>query len=222
MPEIWIGELEGGEGEYKRGYGYEYIQKPFWKKVREIQKGRKIMQLYQFERIYSQMEKEFGKMRKGEEEVYSMLLLPLEGNVLKIHREFPLSNSRRLRESIALVLFDIKEKCTGEKEDTEKFRNEDNEKLEKALLMAFDPYTNVEVMELLKHQTQTDELTQEMLKSYYKLPVMCLLRIKDSIDMWEKQSGADGYFDFIESYLGSQIKGNEMNFTIMNSEFLGM
>lgn len=39
--------------------------------------------------------------------------------------------------------------------------------------MAFDPYTNVEVMELLKHQTQTDELTQEMLKSYYKLPVMC-------------------------------------------------
>lgn len=42
------------------------------------------MQLYQFERIYSQMEKEFGKMRKGEEEVYSMLLLPLEGNAEKL------------------------------------------------------------------------------------------------------------------------------------------
>ena len=36
------------------------------------------MQLYQFERIYSQMEKEFGKMRKGEEEMYAMLLLPME------------------------------------------------------------------------------------------------------------------------------------------------
>lgn len=36
------------------------------------------MQLYQFERIYSQMEKEFGKMRKGEEDAYAMLLLPLE------------------------------------------------------------------------------------------------------------------------------------------------
>lgn len=180
------------------------------------------MQLYQFERIYSQMEREFGKMRKGEEEVYSMLLLPLEGNVLKIHREFPLSNSRRLREAIALVLFDIKEKCTGEKADTREFRNENNEKLEKALLMAFDPYTNVEVMELLKQQTKTDELTQEMLKSYYKLPVMCLLRIKDSIDTWEKRSGADGYFDFIESYMGSQIKGSEMNFTIMSPETFGM
>lgn len=115
-----------------------------------------------------------------------------------------------------MVLFDIKEKYTGEMADIGKFRNEDNEKLEKALLMAFDPYTNVEVMELLKQQTQTEELTQEMLKSCYKLPVMCLLRIKDSIDTWEKRSGADGYFDFIEGCMGSQIKGTEMKFTIMS------
>ena len=162
------------------------------------------------------MEKEFGKMRKGEEEACAMLLLPLEGNALKAHREFPSSNSRRLREAIALVLFDIKERCTGEKVDTGKFRNEDNEKLEKALLMAFDPYTNAEVMELLKQQEKTEGLSQEMLKNYYKLPVMCLLRIKDSIDTWEKRSGANGYFDFIESYMGSQIKGTEMNFTLMS------
>jgi len=174
------------------------------------------MQLYQFERIYSQMEREFGKIQKGEEDVYSMLLLPMEGNVLKVHRKFPLSNSRRLKEAIALVLFDIKEKYTGEPIDTEKFRNEDNEKLEKALLMAFDPYTNVEIMQIFKQENKTDVLTTNMLKNYYKLPVMCLLRIKDSIDTWEKQSGADGYFDFIEGYMGSQIKGTEMKFTIMN------
>lgn len=30
------------------------------------------MQLYQFERIYSQMEKEFGKIQRGEEETYSI------------------------------------------------------------------------------------------------------------------------------------------------------
>lgn len=178
------------------------------------------MQLYQFERIYSQMGKEFGKIRKGEEDVYSMLLFPLEGNVLKIHRKFPLSNSRRLREAIALVLFDIKENYTGEKSDTEEFRDEDNEKLEKALLMAFDPYTNMDVMEQLKQQFQTDELTPKMLKNYYKLPVMCLLRIKDSIDTWEKRSGADGYFDFIEGYMGSEIKGEEMGFAIMRPDYL--
>lgn len=180
------------------------------------------MQLYQFEKIYSQMEKEFGKIKKGEEEMYSMLLLPIEGNVLKIHRGFPTSNSRRLREAIALVLFDIKEKYTGEKHDTGNFRNEDNERLEKALLMAFDPCANDEILELLKQQLQTEELTQEMLKNYYKLPVMCLLRIKDSVDAWEKQSGANGYFNFIESYMGSQIKGTEMNFSILSTGLIDM
>lgn len=177
------------------------------------------MQLYQFERIYSQMEKEFGKIRKGDEETYAMLLFPMEGNVLKTHRQYPASNSRRLREAIALVLFNIKEKCTGETVAAGNFRNEDNEKLEKALLMAFDPYTNDEIKELLKQQLQTAEFTQEQLKSYYQLPVMCLLRIKESIDTWEKRSGANGYMDFIESYMGSQINGTEMNFSIMSSEW---
>ncbi|MCI9123926.1 MAG: hypothetical protein HFH35_07600 [Eubacterium sp.] len=176
------------------------------------------MQFYQFERVYAQMEKEFGKVRKGEEEFYSMLLLPLEGNVLKIHRKFPSANSRRLREAIALVLFDIMGKCIGETADTDKFRNEENEKLEKALLMAFDPYTNVEIMEILKEQNETEEFTQDMLKNYYKIPVMCLGRIKDSIDTWEKRAGSNGYFDFIESYMGSQIQGEEMNFSIMASK----
>lgn len=99
---------------------------------------------------FSQMEREFGKIRKGEEETYAMLLLPMEGNVLKIHREFPESNSRRLREAIGLALFDVKETYSGEKYDAGNFRNAENERLEKALLMAFDPYTNNEIMELLK------------------------------------------------------------------------
>lgn len=180
------------------------------------------MQLYQFEKIYSQTEKELGKIKKGEEEAYSMLLFPLEGNVLKIHREYPSSNSRRLREAIALVLFDINEKYTGEKSDIDKFRNEDNERLEKALLMAFAPYTNREIMELLKQQLQTDELTQEILKNYYKLPAICLLRIKDSVDTWEKCSGANGYFEFIESYMGSEINGTEMKFSIMSTGWMNL
>lgn len=180
------------------------------------------MQLYQFEKIYSQMEREFGKIKKGEEEAYAMLLLPMEGNVLKIHREFPESNSRRLREAIALVLFDVKENYSGERYDTGCFRNEENERLEKALLMAFDPYTNNEITELLKGQFQTDMFSLEQMKEYYKFPIMCLLRIKESIDAWEKHSGSDGYFDFIEGYMGREIKGNDMNFSIMSLGTLGM
>ncbi len=163
-----------------------------------------------------------GKIRKGEEETYAMLLLPMEGNVLKIHREFPESNSRRLREAIGLALFDVKETYSGEKYDAGNFRNAENERLEKALLMAFDPYTNNEIMELLKDQFQVDMLSQEQKKKYYKFPIMCLLRIKESIDTWEKHSGSNGYFDFIEEYMGREIKGNDMNFSIMSSDIFDM
>lgn len=175
------------------------------------------MQLYQFEKIYSQMEKEFGKIRKGEEEVYAMLLLPLESNALKIHRANPKSNSRRLREAIGLALFDAKMRYSGESIDTEKFRNEDNEKLEKALLMAFDPFVNNELMEVFELQYEGGKASPEQLYQYYKLPVMCLLRIKDSIDIWEKNAGADGYFEFIEGYMGAEIQGDEMKYSMMSS-----
>ena len=37
------------------------------------------MQLYQFERIYSQMEKEFGKIKKGNEEAFGMLFCRWKG-----------------------------------------------------------------------------------------------------------------------------------------------
>lgn len=71
------------------------------------------MQQYQFEKIYSQMEKEYGKIAKGDEDFHTINIFAMESNLLKVHRKFPSSNSRRLLEAIALVLFDIKSRCTG-------------------------------------------------------------------------------------------------------------
>ena len=59
------------------------------------------MQQYQFEKIYSQMEREFGKIKKGEEEAHSLILFTMESNALKIHRSDLKANSRRMREAIA-------------------------------------------------------------------------------------------------------------------------
>ena len=53
-----------------------------------------------------------------------------------------------------MALFDVKETYSGEKYDAGNFRNAENERLEKALLMAFDPYTNNEIMELLNYHLQ--------------------------------------------------------------------
>lgn len=61
--------------------------------------------------------------------------------------------------------------------------------LETALLMAFDPYTNSEIKELLISRGRQHELDLKKMQQYYKIPVMCLLRIKASIDTWEKNAG---------------------------------
>ncbi|MCD7954408.1 MAG: hypothetical protein LUG93_01330 [Lachnospiraceae bacterium] len=173
---------------------------------------------YQFGKIYSQMKQEFGMVPHGDEERYAMMLLPMEGNVLKVHRRFPSSNSRRMDEAIALVLFDIKERYTGESFDTGTFRNADNERLEKALLMAFDPFTNPESFHALRQSREFKSLNisdlsdKNQLHDYYKRPVMCLLRIKDSVDLMLRENGSDGYFDFIENYMGHHIKGEDMDF----------
>ena len=75
--------------------------------------------------------------------------------------------------------------------------------------MTFDPFTNKKIKELTG-----DQMDEAQLHEYYRLPVMCLLRIKDSVDTWEKRSGADGYFNFIEQYMGAQISGDEMKFSV--------
>ena len=54
-----------------------------------------------------------------------------------------------------------------------------------------------------------------MLKNYYKEPCMCMLRIKESIDIWEKQAGSNGYFEFIERSIGNQIDGDKMEFSAL-------
>jgi len=172
------------------------------------------MQYYQFERIFSQMEKEFGKIKSGQEEHHTMMLLPLESNALKIHRKHPSSNSRSLSEAIALVLFAIKERYTGQTFNTDSFRDDHNNRLEKALLMAFDPFTNEEINELITSQTNIELSNPDELRDYYVEPIRCLLRIKDSIDKWIKHNGSNGYFDFIEQFMGAEIHKDEMKFSI--------
>lgn len=172
------------------------------------------MQQYQFEKIYSQMQKEFGKISSGEEDYHTMVFFPIESNLLKVHRNYPSSNSRRLKEAIALALFAIKSRCTGETFDLDRFRNEDNERLEHAILMAFDPFTNEEIRTFIDNESDIDLTDPQSLHTLYTEPVLCLLRIMESVEMWEKRMGPNGYFEFSENYMGSQITGDTMTYTV--------
>ena len=174
------------------------------------------MQQYQFDKIFSQMAKEFGKIPKGEEDFHTIMIHSIESNLLKTYRKYPSSNSRRLQEAIALVLFDIKSKCTGEEFALDNFRNEDNERLEYAILMAFDPFTNEELRAQIPKEWNLDLSDQKILHDLYEEPVICLLRIKESVDIWGKKMGSNGYFEFAESYMGPLITGDEMIYTLVD------
>ena len=79
--------------------------------------------------------------------------------------------------------------------------------LEKALLMAFDPFTNEEIQKVIGKEMDLREL-----HDYYKVPVMCLLRIKESVDTWEKPSGFKWLFRIYRTVYGcrDKRKGNEL------------
>ena len=137
------------------------------------------MKLFEFEKIARKMEKQFGKISKGDEESHAMVLFPMEGNLLKIHRKYPASNSRRLREAIFITLHQIDSYLTGEKADTGSFENEDNIRLKDALMYVFDPFSNEEVKAILTEKSELDLEDREQLESYYREPVQCILRILD-------------------------------------------
>ena len=198
---------------YKFQLTVKFIEKKILYKGKDM-KGMKITQ-YQFDKISKQMENEFGKMRKGEEQHYEMMLFPMESNLLKIHRANPNANSRRLAEAISIVLYQIKGYLGGETYDVESFKNQENSMLAHALLMAFDPFTNSEIREVIEGEQRVDLSKMEDLKKLYKEPVMCINRIKDSVEVWGKRGGANGYFDFISSAIGKVVKQDEeLNYSI--------
>lgn len=173
------------------------------------------MNRYQFEQVARRMEKKYGKIRKGEEERHTMLLFPMESNLLKAHRKNPAANSRKVEGGILLALHEIEMRITGKQADVTGFETEENLILKDALLQAFDPFVNQELREALEQTGGTDIWNKEELEDYYKEPVICMLRIKESVKLMVENNGADGYFNFIEGMIGTKIPDDEkMNYAV--------
>lgn len=178
--------------------------------------GDFFMNQNQFEMIIRRMEQRYGRIHKGEEEVHAMMLFPMESNLLKVHRRYPESNSRRLKEAICLVFHRINGYLTGEQPDVKRYESIENARLRDAILYSFDPFTNEEVKEALSIDCELDLNDKKALEKYFKEPVQCVGRIYESVLTWEKRSGSNGYFEFIESYMGSKIdRDDKMTFSVM-------
>lgn len=167
------------------------------------------MNQYQFEQIAKRMERKYGKIRKGEEEKHNMLLFSMEGNLLKIHRKYPDANSRRLEEAILLTLYEVEMHITGEQVDVTRFEGEENIQLKNALMYAFDPFINREIYDILEHMEKINLNDKKELENYYKEPVLCILRIQESVKTMLKRNGIDGYFDFLEGIIGTLVPNDE-------------
>jgi len=169
----------------------------------------------QFEMITRNMQKRYGKIRNGDEEIHSMMLFPMESNLLKVYRKHQEANSRRLKEAILLALYQVSDRLTGAKTDVGKFESSENLLLRDALLSAFDPFANEEIAAVLQEEGQLDLNDRDVLEKYYKEPVLCLLRIRDSVEHWEKRGGSNGYFEFLNEWLGGKVPDDgKMNFSI--------
>lgn len=173
------------------------------------------MNYQQFERISREMEQRYGRIKKGEEEKYAAMLFPMESNLLKTWRKHPDSNSRRLNEAILLALHTVKNRTDSVTADFKKYETDDNKRLKHALLSAFDPIENKEIKDVLE-EMGANLLDKDNAYEYFKVPVMCILRIRDSVKHWEKEMGNNGYFRFLEGYLGEKIQNDEeMNYSVL-------
>lgn len=173
------------------------------------------MNQYQFERVINRMEKRYGKIKKGREQEFESFLMPMELNLMNTHRAHPSANSLRMLEAVPLVFHEIEGRMTGQAADVSAFETEDNRPLKEALLMSFDPETNPEVSAAMEENGVGFDRTDEI---FYMVPVKCMLRILDSVKMWQKNLGSDGYFHFLEEILGEAIGDTEkMNFFVLTS-----
>ena len=174
------------------------------------------MNYRQFELIIRKMEKRYGKIQKGREDEHSMILFPMESNLLKTYRKYPEANSERLHEAICLTLYKLEDYLEEKKTDLSKFEVPENIWLRDALLMSFDPFTNAEIREILCNENGMNLEDRNSLEEYLKEPVMCILRIHDSLDYWEKRRGSNGYFLFLDNWMGDKVpRDEELHYAIM-------
>jgi hypothetical protein len=168
---------------------------------------------YKMEKIASRMTKKFGKIKRGEEDNYTMELFTIESNLIKTHRRYPDYKSRRAIEAINLFLLKIDVYLSnGIEYDFSGQLKDGNKVFLEALQMSCDPFYNEELKTALSKDIDLED--RETREKIFEIPVKCLLRIKKSVEMWIRELGNYGYFKFLEEQMGSQIKGEELDYTI--------
>ena len=159
----------------------------------------------QFSQIARRMDQRFGHVRRGDEDVHMDVLMSLELGAYQVHLKNSSITSNDMQDAICLVLYRIQETLSGTHVDTEKFENDKNLPLMKAILSSFDPDESTLAAALYKEAEETFQgFTEE---TYYGIFVRALLRILDSVQHWTKEFGSGGYFTYLDGLFLNLAKG---------------
>jgi hypothetical protein len=169
---------------------------------------------YNLERDPKRLTKEFGTIKRGEEEKYSQILYTIESNLLKLYRQDKKRDSTEALDAINMALLYINSYINELEYDFSLVANDRNTALCEGIKMAYDPYENSEIYDIIHTDYNLDSI--EGKKAYFATPAKSLLRIKDSVEMWMEKRGSNGYFDFLEGQIGNLVPrdDNEINFAI--------
>lgn len=178
---------------------------------------KKIVDNYNLERITSRMSQKFGTIYKGTEAQYALILMSMESNMLKLHRAHPECVENHATTAIQMCLLDIDGFLRGIEYDYDRFVTDEVKILLHGLKMSFDPFTNPEIHVLVKDIFDIESV--EEMREYFETFVKCLIRIQKSIELWSGHYGINGYFNFMESMIGGDVKNDGiMNYTMLISD----
>jgi len=163
----------------------------------------KIIPFSQLKSITNKIKKEFGYIPKGQENNYASILYTFEANLLNKHRTTRIP-SRRALDSVYMCLWVIEGYLRDEEFDFQHLLTPETEVYLNTLLQTFDPFTREEVREVL--EKSYDLTNKESLKRLLTPFAQSLNRLADSIELWNKKQGTNGYFRFLENNIGGAVK----------------
>lgn len=169
------------------------------------EKEVKILTNYDLKRVISRVNKEFGKIERGEEEFYNPQLNYIEHAIYEINSRVPVSDYE-LQEVISVIIYDLKSYIENKKYDYEDIVDENVIKFSLELEKLFNPFINKDI--------KVSEEGMSNLENLFALPIRCLSRIYTSIDFWRDRYGKNGYYRMLEEMVIPLIRVGEFPYAL--------
>lgn len=143
------------------------------------------------------IQKQYGTMKKNVKRFESELYT-IESFLIVLHASFQISSrdAQRIIHVVINRLLDIKNQ---ESTDYSEYTHEDILYMADALEEICNPFVNKELEKFLKPYVNIHDL--QCYDYLFKNVFLCMTRVLDSIDFWDKEFGKDGYFRYIKQFM---------------------